>query len=227
MSSLMRSDMQLLRITLAASLIFVAMAAIALAGPFEDILGAAEKGDYSTAHWLLRPLAEQGNAVAQFDLGFMYDTGHGVMQDYGEAMRWYRLAAQQGNALAQYNLGFMYANGHGVSQAYAEAAKWYLLSAEQGYTWAQFYLGFFLANGQGVSKNLVLAHMWLSLAAASRFKPPFGSLKTIDENERRALATLATGARGKLESQMTPDQIAEAQKLAGEWKPTPERSFAN
>src|SRR6516164_8461886 len=83
MSSPMRSDMQLLRATLAASLIFVAMAAIALAGPFEDILGAAEKGDYSTAHWLLRPLAEQGNAVAQFDLGFMYDTGHGVMQDYG------------------------------------------------------------------------------------------------------------------------------------------------
>src|SRR6516165_10540642 len=191
MPSPMRSDMQLLRATLAASLIFVAMAAIALAGPFEDILGAAEKGDYSTAHWLLRPLAEQGNAVAQ------------------------------------YNLGFMYANGHGVSQAYAEAAKWYLLSAEQGYTWAQFYLGFFLANGQGVPKNLVLAHMWLSLAAASPFKPPFGSLKTIDENERRALATLATGARGKLESQMTPDQIAEAQKLAGEWKPTPERSFAN
>jgi TPR repeat protein len=99
MSSPMRSDMQLLRATLAASLIFVAMAAIALAGPFEDILGAAEKGDYSTAHWLLRPLAEQGNAVAQFDLGFMYDTGHGVMQDYGEAMRWYRLAAQQGNAV--------------------------------------------------------------------------------------------------------------------------------
>ena len=229
MCSPMRSYTQLSHATLAASLILVSMAAIAVAGPFEDVLAAAERGDYSTANWLLRPLADQGNAVAQFDLGFMYDTGHGVMQDYGEAMRWYRLAAQQGNALAQYNLGFMYANGHGVSQAYAEAAKWYLLSAEQGYTWAQFYLGFFLANGQGVSKNLVLAHMWLSLAATSRFNPPFGSLKTIDEKERRALATLAAGARAKLELQMTPDQIAEARKLAGEWKPTPEpeRSLAN
>jgi uncharacterized protein len=220
---------ELSRATLVASLMVLVVTAIATAGPFEDVFAAVERGDYSTANWLLRPLADQGNAVAQFDLGFMYDTGHGVMQDYGEAMRWYRLAAQQGNALAQYNLGFMYANGHGVSQAYAEAAKWYLLSAQQGYTWAQFYLGFFLANGQGVPKNLVLAHMWLSLAAASRLNPPYGSLKTIDEKERRALTTLVAGARAKLESQMTPDQIAEAQKLAGEWKPTPEpeRSFAN
>jgi hypothetical protein len=86
-----------------------------------------------------------------------------------------------------------------------------------------------LANGQGVTKNFVLAHMWLSLAAVSRFNPPFGSLKTMDEKERHALAILAAGARAKLEPQMTPDQIAEAQKLAGEWKPTPERehSFAN
>jgi uncharacterized protein len=225
----MRYYTELSRATLVASLMVLAVAAIATAGPFEDVFAAVERGDYSTAHWLLRPLADQGNAVAQFDLGFMYDTGHGVMQDYGEAMRWYRLAAQQGDALAQYNLGFMYANGHGVSQAYAEAAKWYLLSAQQGYTWAQFYLGFFLANGQGVPKNLVLAHMWLNLAAASRFEPPYGSLKTMDEKERRALTTLAAGARAKLESQMTPDQIAEAQKLVGEWKPTPEpeHSFAN
>lgn len=225
----MRYYWQLPRATLAASLMLVAMAAIAVAGPFEDALATAQRGDYSTANWLLRPLADRGDAVAQFDLGFMYDTGHGVMQDYGEAMRWYRLAAKQGNALAQYSLGFMYANGHGVPQGYAEAAKWYLLSAEQGYAWAQFYLGFFLANGQGEPKNLILAHMWLSLAAASRFNPPFGSLKTMDEKERRALSSLATGARAKLKSQMTPDQIAEAQKLAGEWKPTPERerSYAN
>jgi uncharacterized protein len=191
-------------------------------------LAAAQSDDYSTVNWLLRPLADQGDAIAQYDLGFLYDTGRGVTQDYGEAMRWYRLAAKQGNALAQFNLGFMYANGHGVSQGYVEAAKWYLLSAEQGCTWAQFYLGFFLANGQGVPKNPILAYMWLSLAAASRFNPPFGSIKIMDEKERRALSSLATSARAKLESQMTSDQIAEAQKLAGEWKPTESgRSSAN
>jgi uncharacterized protein len=173
----MRYCSQLARVTLAASLTLVTMVAIAVAGPFEDALAAAQSGDYSTANWLLRPLADQGDAIAQYDLGFMHDTGHGVMQDYGEAMRWYRLAANQGNALAQYDLGFMYANGHGVPQGYAEAAKWYLLSAEQGCTWAQFYLGFFLANGQGVTKNPILAYMWLSLAAASHsavWRPTLG-----------------------------------------------------
>ena len=56
---------------------------------------------WETATWLLRPLADQGNSVAQFDLGFVYDNSRGVVQNYGEAMRWYRLAAEQGNALAQ------------------------------------------------------------------------------------------------------------------------------
>jgi uncharacterized protein len=149
----MRYWRQLARVTLAASFTLITTAAIAVAGPFEDALAAAESGDYSTANWLLRPLADQGDAIAQFDIGFMYDTGHGVIQDYGEAMRWYRLAAKQGNALAQFNLGFMYANGHGVPQGYAEAAKWYLLSAEQGCTWAQFYLGFFFGQRPGAAKE--------------------------------------------------------------------------
>lgn len=101
--------------------------------------------------------------------------------------------------------------------------KWYRLAAEQNHTWAQYYLGFFFVNGYGVPKNLVLAHMWLSLATASRFDPPFGSLKTINEKERSALHNLAIGARNKLELQMTPEQIAEAQKLAADWKSTPQR----
>jgi TPR repeat protein len=143
----MRYCSQLARVTLATSLTLVTM--VANAGPFEDALAAAQSGDYATANWLLRPLADQGDAIAQYDLGFMYDTGHGVMQNYDEAMRWYRLAANQGNALAQFNLGFMYANGHGVPQDYAEAAKWYLLSAKQGCTWAQFYLGFFWPTARG------------------------------------------------------------------------------
>ena len=62
----------------------------------------------------MRPLAGQGNAVAQFSLGFMYDTGQGVTQDDSEAVTWYRKAAAQGHANAQYNIGVLYANGRGV-----------------------------------------------------------------------------------------------------------------
>ena len=71
----------------------------------------------------LRPLADQGDAGAQYNLGVMYDKAHGVPQNYAEALKWYRLAADQGDATAQYNLGFMYDEGQGVPQNYAEAAE--------------------------------------------------------------------------------------------------------
>ena len=71
----------------------------------EDGLAAAQRGDYATALKLLRPLAEQGHADAQHNLGVMYINGRGVPQDYAEAVKWFRLAAEQGHAVAQYNLG--------------------------------------------------------------------------------------------------------------------------
>jgi TPR repeat protein len=74
---------------------------------------------------LPRCLPCQGRALAQGNLGYMYDTGKGVPQDYAEAMKWYRLAAEQGVAKAQNNLGYMYDKGRGVSQDYVEAVKWY------------------------------------------------------------------------------------------------------
>ena len=80
----------------------------------------------------LRRTAEQGDAAAQNSLGLMYDTGRGVPQDYGEAVRWYRLAADQGDAGSQYNLGLMYGNGRGVPQDDIAAHMWANLAAAQG-----------------------------------------------------------------------------------------------
>ena len=77
----------------------------AAAGPFEDADAAYQRGDYATALRLWRPLGEQGNALAQFNLGIMYRRGQGVPQDYAEAVKWNRLAAEQGDAEAQHNLG--------------------------------------------------------------------------------------------------------------------------
>src|SRR5512134_1893782 len=88
-------------------IIFLLMAAPAIAGPLEDATKAYEHGDYKTAYRLLRPLAKQGLPEAQYSLGVMYDNGRGVQQDYAEAMKWYRKAAEQGDAPAQYNLGVM------------------------------------------------------------------------------------------------------------------------
>src|SRR3974390_480701 len=63
-----------------------------------------------------RKAADQGNAIAQFKLGWMYDTGQGVAQDDAAALSWYRKAADQGNAAAQSNLSLMDANGRGGAQ---------------------------------------------------------------------------------------------------------------
>ena len=70
-------------------------------------------------------LSVQRDARAQYDLGYKYDTGSVLVQDYAQAMFWYRKAADQGYARAQYNLARMYAQGHGVPANPAEAAIWY------------------------------------------------------------------------------------------------------
>ena len=100
-----------------------------LAGPLEDARAAYDKQDYTTALRLLRPLAAQGDADAQFHLGVMYQVGQGVPQDYAQAVKWYRLAADQGDADAQMALGHMYDLGQGVPRDAVEAHKWFNLSA--------------------------------------------------------------------------------------------------
>jgi TPR repeat protein len=110
--------------------------------------------------------AQQGNAVAQYKLGIMYDNGEGVPQNSAEAEKWWRLAAEQGNAVAQFNLGVMYDTGEGVPQNGAEAVKWYRLAAAQGYADAQYNLSNKYYNGEGVPQNGVMAYVWESLAAA-------------------------------------------------------------
>ena len=68
---------------------------------FEQATDALERKDYKTAYKLFLRLAAHGDADAQFSLGTLYDEGHGVPQDYKEALKWYRLSAEQGEATAQ------------------------------------------------------------------------------------------------------------------------------
>ena len=84
-----------------------------------------------------RKAAEQGNAIAQFNLGVMYEQGRGVGQSDTKAVAWFRQAAEQGYAYAQFNLGFMYEEGRGVGQSDAEAVAWYRKAAEQGNAYAK------------------------------------------------------------------------------------------
>ena len=96
-------------------------------------MGAYDAKDYLTALQEWRPLAEQGDADAQYFLGVMYKNGNGVLQDYSESAKWYRLAADQGDVEAQNNLAVMYEEGNGVLQNNIMAHMWYNLAAANGH----------------------------------------------------------------------------------------------
>ena len=124
------------------TMMLVLLAGPVAAGPFEDGLSAYNRQDYATALRTWRPLADQGDADAQYNLGVMYANGQGVPKDDVQAVKWYRLAADQGDADAQALLGIAYADGQGVPKDYVQAVKWYRLAADQGYAKAQSNLGF-------------------------------------------------------------------------------------
>ena len=130
-------------------------------------LTAYYSGDYATALREWKPLAEQGDASAQYNLGVMYDNGYGVPQDDKTAVKWYTLAAEQDDAKAQFNLGVMYRKGYGVTQDDKTAVKWYTLAAEQGDAGGQYSLGVMYYNEEGVLRDYVYAHMWANISASN------------------------------------------------------------
>ena len=99
------------------------------AGPREEATAALAAKDYATALRLLRPLADQGEAGAQFNLASMYGNGWGVPQDYATEAAWYRRAANQGHIDAQHILGILYVNGGGGQRDYVQAHMWFNIIA--------------------------------------------------------------------------------------------------
>ena len=96
-------------------------------------MDANNRGDYATALREWRPLAEQGDARAQFDLGLLYENGDGVPRDYAKAHRWYEKSAAQGGAKAQFYLGMQSAFGEGGPLDLVQAHMWYSLAAGNGH----------------------------------------------------------------------------------------------
>jgi TPR repeat protein len=120
---------------------------------------------YLEAAELYQKAAEQGHAVAQQALGYMYQWGLGVNNDYKKALHWYQLGAALGDASAQTSLGSMYENGMAVDQDYDQALAWYQKGAEQGNPIAIYRLGCMYENGLGVDKNHAAAREWLKKSA--------------------------------------------------------------
>ena len=102
------------------------------AGQYEDGNAAYHRKDYLTAIRLWQPLAAQGDAKAQYNLGVIDAKGRGVPQNYAKALKWFYKAAEQGYAKAQNNLGIMYNKGWGVKKDYVQAQMWFRLAAISG-----------------------------------------------------------------------------------------------
>jgi TPR repeat protein len=126
------------------------------------------------AEW--RKEAEQGEAIAQSNLGTCYAKGEGVPQDYAEAAKWYCKAAEQGNAQAQCSLGARYFYGEGTPPNYDEAVRWWREAAMQEHAEAQAYLGLCYAEGKGVPQDYAEAVMWYRKAAAKNCSSAQGAL---------------------------------------------------
>ena len=114
-----------------------------------------------------------------------------------------RARAEKGDAGAQYSLGFMYADGRGVPRDDAQAVAWYRKAAAQGHADAQLNLGGMYDNGQGVPQDYTEAHKWINLAAS----------RVAGADQTKFAKT-----RDDLAKQMTPEQVADAQKRARAWQ---------
>lgn len=195
--------------------------------------------DHAEAARLYRLAADQGHTLAQYYLGLSYANGEGVTQNYAEAARWYRLAADQGHAGARINLGFQYYKGLGVRQDDAAATGLYRLVAEQGHASGQYHLGLSYEEGRSVEQDYAMAARLYSLSAAQNYDSALNNLGVLyqtgngvprDYVAAHALYTLAAQQdeevaaenRDDLEAKMSPEQIAEAQRLVARWRPAGE-----
>src|SRR6266487_540061 len=117
-----------------------------------------------------------------------------------------RAKAEAGDAQSEVELGVRYDDGEGVAKDPAEAVKWFRKAAEQNDAEGQLYLGLSYVKGEGVAEDLVEAYKWLLLAARQG-----------DESAKKIVTN-------PLESSLRPEQIAEGQKRAREFKPREVRS---
>ncbi len=133
---------------------------------YQDAQDAYNRKDYAAALEELQPLAENGDAKAQYALGWMYERGHGVSADDQTALKWYRLAADREHTLAMSQLGGAYFRGSfGLDKDYETAFEWLMPAAERGHDEAQYNLGLMYEKGNGVTKDDQTAVKWYRLAA--------------------------------------------------------------
>ena len=138
---------------------------------FESGLASKDRGHYATALRAWLPMAESGNAEAQNNVGYMYEEGLGVPQNYLLAMNWYRQAADAGLSEAQHNMGMLYHHGYGVAENLGEAFRWFKMAADQDLAESEYMLGLAYENGEGTELNYAEAKRLFLSAARKNYVP--------------------------------------------------------
>jgi TPR repeat protein len=190
---------------LALLILLLGLAGPAAAAELDEAVAAAHRGEYATALRRLSPLAEKGDARAEFDIGFMHAYGWGVPRNPTEAIAWYRKAADQGLPVAQHFLGLASVNGEGVRPDEAEAARWFARAAAQGFSQSQYMLGLMILDGRGAAKDPAQGYAFMVMAGQGGVR-----------SAARVVQKLA----------LTEAQRAQAQEIIDHWKPKPESSLA-
>jgi V8-like Glu-specific endopeptidase len=188
---------------LALLILLLGLAGPAAAAELDEAVAAAHRGEYATALRRLSPLAEKGDARAEFDIGFMHAYGWGVPRNPTEAIAWYRKAADQGLPVAQHFLGLASVNGEGVRPDEAEAARWFARAAAQGFSQSQYMLGLMTLDGRGAAKDPAQGYALMVMAGQGGVR-----------SAARVVQKLA----------LTEAQRAQAQEIIDHWKPKPESS---
>lgn len=170
-----------------------------------------QKADYAQAVAIWRPLAENGDADAEFNLGQAYRLGRGVKLDLGSAQTWLERAANQGHVDAQTTLGLLlFGNGNQV-----EGARWLKQAAEKGEARAMLIFGTALFNGDGVPQDRVLGYAYVSRASAQGLGPAKATLSQMDEvmplaERKKGLAIAMQKAKAQTKTKTPRTQTAKA-----------------
>ena len=141
-------------------------------------------------------LAQEKTGLKETEAIALYEK---AIKGDAKALAELRGRAEKGDARAQFNLGLMYQNGQGVAKDEVEAVKWYRKAADQGNAFAQNNLGVMYANGLGVEEDDVEAYKWFLLS---------GAQGTEQAKEKIPI----------IEKSLTPEQRAQGEKLAREFK---------
>jgi len=162
---------------LAASVWIASLATPVSAQSVKAGIEAWQKSDYTAAVAIWRPLAEKGDADAQFNLGQAYRLGRGVPINLAAAQSWFERAADKGHVDAQTTLGLLlFQNGN-----HTGGMRWLKVASDQGEPRAMLVYGTALFNGDGVPQDPILGYAFVSRAAAQGLQAAKDTLGQLDQ----------------------------------------------